>query len=185
MVVRQMTFWVVSALVASSCSPRNKGRQEATAQPVVAGAPTARESALTSEPSLAPASAGLEYDPGRDPSKDLEATVRQALVENRRIILVVGGQWCSWCHTLHVFVHKDPDVAALWGRFLTLNVNVSPENYNTEFLSRYPSSDNAYPYLLVLDRDGSFLAAKKSDDLENGQSYSKDKVVEFLRRWAS
>src|SRR5436190_24056057 len=71
------------------------------------------------------------YDPKRDPAKDLPVIVAQATRANRHIILEVGGEWCSWCHTLQNFIDNDPELKALWtGKYLTLKVNYSPENEN-------------------------------------------------------
>ena len=43
--------------------------------------------------SFAPVYTVSEYDPMRDAARDLAATVKQAKVENKRIILEIGGQW--------------------------------------------------------------------------------------------
>ena len=45
------------------------------------------------------------YDPARDPEKDLGATTQRALAEGKRILLEVGGAWCSWCKALDRYVH--------------------------------------------------------------------------------
>jgi hypothetical protein len=49
--------------------------------------------ALTAAPLPAQRYAG--YDPKRNPAKDLEAATVQAAKENKRILLVVGGEWCG------------------------------------------------------------------------------------------
>lgn len=45
------------------------------------------------------------YDPARDPAADLELTVQRAEAENKRILLVIGGEWCIWCEYLANFLH--------------------------------------------------------------------------------
>src|SRR5262249_10979033 len=87
------------------------------------------------------------YDPSTDPDQDLQKVVEQAQRDNKRIILVVGGEWCVWCHILDNFLKRNPDIQALWtSNFITLNVNYSPENKNSRFLSRYPKI-TGYPHL--------------------------------------
>lgn len=127
----------------------------------------------------------LGYDPKRDPARDLEVLVAQAQHENRRIILVIGGEWCGWCHVLNSFIAQDADLRELWSRnFLTLKVNFSHENENNDFLGRYPAIEG-YPHLFVLEKDGRLLHSQRTDELESGRSYSRTKMEEFLLRWAS
>ena len=123
------------------------------------------------------------YDPTRDPAKDLAAAIEQATKEKKRILLVVGGEWCGWCHVLENYVKANPDVQGAWSAsFVTVKVNWSQENTNKEFLNRYPPVD-AYPYFFVLEKDGTFLAAQRTGPLESGSTYSKEKMMEFILEW--
>ena len=123
------------------------------------------------------------YDPTRDPAQELAVAVEQAQKENKRILLVVGGEWCGWCHTLEHYVKNNADVQAAWSAsFVTVKVNWSPENTNKEFLSRYPQVE-AYPFFFVLEKDGGFLAAQRTGPLESGSTYSKEKMMAFILKW--
>jgi thioredoxin-related protein len=123
------------------------------------------------------------YDPKRDPAKDLSALVVQATRANRHILLEVGGEWCSWCHTLQSFIDNDRELKALWdGKYLTLKVNYSPENENRAFLSRYPKVAG-YPHLFVLDKTGKLLHSQDTALLESGKSYSRERMKAFLLKW--
>jgi len=53
------------------------------------------------------------YDPRRDAEKDLATAGEVARKSNRNIFVVVGGDWCSWCHTLDRFFHEHTDIEAL------------------------------------------------------------------------
>ncbi len=122
------------------------------------------------------------YDPSRDPAQDLENLIKQNR-EGKRILLVVGGEWCSWCHTLEAYVKDEPEIQAAWSAsFLTLKVNFSRENENKTFLSRYPEI-SGYPHIFVLDKDGKLLHSQDSSPLESGKSYSKEKMKAFLEKW--
>src|SRR5262245_45435890 len=52
----------------------------------------------------------VDFDPARDPAKDLDAALRIAHAANRRVIVEVGGDWCSWCHILDRFFEANPDL---------------------------------------------------------------------------
>ena len=52
----------------------------------------------------------LDFDPARDPAKDLEVALRIARAAGRRVIVDVGGEWCSWCHIMDRFFAANPDL---------------------------------------------------------------------------
>lgn len=129
--------------------------------------------------------AAPKFDPSRDPVDDLRQAIAEAHRTHRRIILDVGGEWCSWCHTLDRFFAVHADLMALREQsFVWLKVNWSPESQNKEFLSRYPAI-RGYPHLFVLEEDGTLLHSQGTDALEEGPSYNLDKMTEFLKKWAA
>jgi len=124
------------------------------------------------------------YDPAADPVADLARAVQEAEASGRRILLEVGGEWCSWCHILEKYIHSTPEVAeALEANFVLLKVNYSEENENTEFLSQYPEIEG-YPHMFVLESDGTLLHSQNTGDLESGQGYDTEKFLAFLAKWA-
>lgn len=124
------------------------------------------------------------YDPAADPSEQLLAAMSEARASGRRIILEVGGNWCIWCHHLHDFLASHDGVKKLWDdSFVTVNVNVSPENRNEKFLRAYPEVPG-YPHLFVLAADGTLLHSQNTGDLEHGEGYSKASMLDFISRWA-
>jgi thiol:disulfide interchange protein len=122
------------------------------------------------------------YDPSRDPAQDLANVVKQTTQNGKRILLVVGGEWCGWCHTLEAYVKGDPQVQSAWFDYATIKVNYSRENENKSFLSQYPRIPG-YPHIFVLDKDGKFLHSQGTAALESGSSYSKEKLLGFLEKW--
>jgi len=125
-----------------------------------------------------------KFDPARDPAKDVAAAAAAAKAQGKRVIVDVGGEWCSWCHILDRFIDGDADVRALRDRgYVWVKVNWSRENKNEAFLSRWPKIDG-YPHLFVLDGDGKLLHSQETGSLESGKSYDKAKFVDFLRRWS-
>jgi len=126
-----------------------------------------------------------DYDPVRDPARDLQVAIDQARRDGKRILIIVGGRWCSWCGKLGESLKSQPGVAELQSRrFVTVKVNFSPENENSAFLSRFPPIDD-YPHILVLDQEGRLLHAQGADDLLEGRSYSGKKLMRFLEAWSS
>ncbi len=125
-----------------------------------------------------------KYDPKRNAAQDVDEAIKEAQRTHRRVLLEVGGEWCSWCHTLDGFFDAHPDLIQLRDRnFVTVKINFSEENENKDVLSRYGPIES-YPHLLVLDTDGKLLLSKETGALESGKSYNLEKLIAFLKEWA-
>ena len=124
------------------------------------------------------------YDPARNPEADLAATIERAQAEGKRILLEIGGDWCTWCHALDRYLRENETVSDLLARsFLVMKVNYSEENRNEAFLSRFPKR-KGYPHFFVLDTDGTFLHSQGTGPLDEGKSYSRPAFLAFLAQWA-
>ena len=125
-----------------------------------------------------------KFDPDADPNADLAAAITRARASNRRIILDVGGEWCSWCHTLDNFIDAHTDLGTAIARdFVWVKINFSDENENRSFLSKYPRI-TGYPHLYVLSKDGDLLHSQNTAELELGKSYDLAKMEKFFATWA-
>lgn len=125
-----------------------------------------------------------KYDPKRDAARDIDDAISEAKRSNRRILLIVGGEWCSWCHILDNHFATHPELKALRDKnFVTVKINFSEENPNEAVLSRYPLSEG-YPHIFVLDSNGKFLHSQGTAVLEGGRSYELEKMNAFLKNWA-
>ena len=125
-----------------------------------------------------------KFEPGRDAAADVATAVAMAKAQGKRVLVDVGGQWCSWCHILDRFIAGHADVRALLdANYVWLKVNWSPENKNEKLLSRWPAI-RGYPHLFVLDAEGKLLHSQETDVLESGKDYDRAKFIAFLRAWA-
>src|SRR5574341_285305 len=125
-----------------------------------------------------------KYDPKRDAAQDINDAIAEAKRSHRRILLEVGGEWCSWCHRLDEFFESHPDLSALRDKnFVTVKINFSEENPNKEVLSQY-SPIAAYPHILVLESDGKELHSQDTGVFEEGKSYVLERLMTFLTNWA-
>jgi thiol:disulfide interchange protein len=124
------------------------------------------------------------YDPRRDPDKDLAAAAEEAKRSNKNIFVVVGGEWCGWCHTMDRFFHEHYDLAALRGQnYVVMKVSMSQENPNKAFLSRFPRI-HGYPHIFILDAQGNLIHSQPTNELEDGRSYSVEPVKKLLEHFA-
>jgi thioredoxin-related protein len=124
------------------------------------------------------------YDPKRDAAQDIQDAVREAQRAHKRILLEVGGEWCSWCHTLDRFFDTHAELIQLRDKnFVTVKINFSEENTNKEVLSRYEAIPG-YPHIFVLDSDGKLLWSQNTSILEREKSYDLERLTVFLTNWA-
>ena len=138
-------------------------------------------SAQTTTPKYVPVT---KYDALRNADQDIRDAVAEANRTHRRVLLEVGGEWCSWCHTLDNYFDAHRDLTALRDRnFVILKINFSEENQNREVLSRYPAIPG-YPHFFVLDTDGKFLHSQDTSPLESGKSYDLERLTDFLKKWS-
>lgn len=124
------------------------------------------------------------YDPRRDAAKDIQHAIREAERTRKHILLEVGGEWCSWCHTLDKFFESNQDLLKLReANFITLKINFSRENENKEVLSAYPPI-NGYPHIFFLDSHGKLLQSQDTSVLEDGKGYNLERLTVALKNWS-
>lgn len=137
------------------------------------------------EKKVQPVAEREKFDPTRNPATDLQAAIAKAQKGNKRIILDVGGEWCSWCRLMDNYLIKNAELGKLRDdNFVWLKINMSEENENKEFLSAYPLA-TGYPHLYVLESDGKFLHSQDTSELEQDKSYNLQKFTDFLKKWSS
>ncbi len=144
--------------------------------------------ALALAPLDASRAAGTElpqrFDPARDAARDLDAALEIARTTGRRVLVDVGGEWCTWCHILDRFFNGNAELKRLrenW--YVLLKINWSPENTNAALLKRWPKI-SGYPHFFVLDSDGRLLHSQDTSALESGNTYDPAAMRAFLVRWA-
>jgi len=126
----------------------------------------------------------IRFDPARDPARDLDTALKMARATRRRVLAEVGGEWCTWCHTMDRFLAANPDLAKLRDEnFIVLRINFSKENKNEAFLARWPKVAG-YPHFFVLDANGRLLQSQDTSALEAAKDYDPVAFRKFLVDWA-
>ncbi|TNG02386.1 MAG: DUF255 domain-containing protein [Gammaproteobacteria bacterium] len=125
----------------------------------------------------------IGYDASRNPNADGRAALKLAKETNRRVLIEVGGDWCSWCHILDRFIRDHPTVQSrLHETFVVLKVNVSDANDNASFMASLPPT-LGYPHMYVADMDGSILHSQDTAEFIQNKHYSEQRILAFLDRW--
>jgi thiol:disulfide interchange protein len=123
------------------------------------------------------------FDPSRDAAADVATAVAMAQAQGKRVLVDVGGDWCSWCRLMDGFFAANADARKLRDdNYVWVKVNWSPQNRNEALLSRWPRI-GGYPHLFVLDGNGRLIHSQNTGLFEDddGERYEKAKILEFLR----
>jgi thioredoxin-related protein len=124
------------------------------------------------------------YDPDRDPFEDGNNALQNAKETQRRVLIEVGGDWCSPCHKLEHFITNTPAIyKQLHNNFVLLKINVSDENYNEPFLNGFPKTFG-YPHIFITENDGSIIYSGDTVQLLENGSYVMDRFSLFLDKWS-
>jgi len=131
------------------------------------------------------------YDKTADAQAQVAKAVERAKHDNKRILLMFGGDWCGWCHKLHDLFKTNGEVAQILSNEYVL-MTIDLESPNAEpLLKRCKDALGqdelqkgvGYPFLAVLDADGKVVTAQRTDPLEEGDHHDPKKVLDFLSKW--
>lgn len=128
--------------------------------------------------------AGLGYDPKADPFEQYHQAIATAQAQNKLVLVIAGGDWCTWCYALDRFVKRNADVkAGLQDAFVVMKVYVGDENFNEFFFSQLPAAKGA-PHFWIVAPDRNVLASQSTAAFEKGKrGYDKQEFLEFIARW--
>jgi len=120
------------------------------------------------------------YDARRDAAADIDRALAEAAASGRRVLVIVGGDWCRDCRELDSLFASDPKLAALRDRrYVTVKVFVGSENRNERVLSRYPKI-SWVPTLIDLRRDGHVRRMVPSTEFHEAERLVAARVRAFL-----
>lgn len=125
------------------------------------------------------------YNPDSDAKKSIADLLKQAAKEKKNIFIMAGGNWCIWCLEFNRFCKADPQIDSLFkADYLVYHLNYSPENKNLPSFAKlgYPQRFG-FPAFIILDENGNRMHTQNSAYLEQGRSYNRNKVIEFLKNW--
>jgi hypothetical protein len=127
----------------------------------------------------------LLYNPDLNAHEQITQAIIQAQAQNKHILIQVGGNWCPWCIKLHSFMQEHQKIDSLIrADYILIHINYSKENKNPETMARlgYPQRFG-FPVLVILNADGVRLHTQNSVYIEEGDLYSEEKILDFLKDW--
>ncbi|MBI1406893.1 MAG: DUF255 domain-containing protein [Caulobacter sp.] len=171
------------ALVLASASPAPVWAA-AKAPPAVDGAPVVGESLRE----LRRPRRKL-YDQAATPAEvnaRLDAAFARARLEDKRVIVDLGGDWCGWCLVLAAVMDLPQVKPFIEDNFVVVPVYVPSTGIDDDgrkALKRFRTGRvNGYPWLIVAESNGKVLAS--SSEITDEANETPQAMVNWLRRWA-
>lgn len=126
------------------------------------------------------------YHPEEDAARAMDQAISAARSSGRHVLLQIGGNWCSWCIRFAQFCQSDKQIDSLLkADYVIYHLNYSKENRNSALMSRLGFPQRfGFPVFVILDGEGHRLHTQNSAYLEEGKSYSREKVIGFLQDWS-
>ena len=130
------------------------------------------------------------YNKAADTETQLKKAMARAKHDEKRILVMFGGDWCGWCHKLHQLFTSDTEIRKILGyEYILVMVDTTAPGAE-ELLGKCKGAlakeelqkGVGFPFLAVLDSSGKVQTAQRTDPLETGDHHDSALVKEFLNR---
>ena len=122
------------------------------------------------------------YDESAIAGEEIIKALEKAKLNNKYILLQMGGNWCPDCRTLGEYFSR-PDIKKwLDERVILVSVDVGEWDRNLDIVEEYgnPISEGI-PALVLLNPDNEVMFATLAGELASARNMSKNDLVEWLK----
>jgi len=125
------------------------------------------------------------YDSLRDAEADLAATIAKARKSGKRVLIDLGGNWCTDCRILAGVMELPELKPFIEKHYEVVSIDVGRFNKNMQIPARYgvPKLAGA-PTILIVDTDGKLINATNAADLADARSMNPQGIANWLARFA-
>jgi thiol:disulfide interchange protein len=115
---------------------------------------------------------------------DIAAALKTAAADHKRIIVDFGGDWCTDCQVLDLYIHDDANKPLLEANYVLVHVNIGHMDKNLDIAARYriPLAKGV-PAVAVLGEGGKLLYSQKTGEFEAMRHMESSAVTKFLMHW--
>ena len=127
------------------------------------------------------------YDPSVEPVGAVAAARERAQREDRRVLVVLGGNWCQWCLALDDLMANDEAVRDHLARHFVV---VKLDSAKAKALDEAWGKPTRFgvPVLVFLDAEGKPRHVQETVSLERWAgrilSHDPDRLLEVLKAWS-
>jgi uncharacterized protein YyaL (SSP411 family) len=124
------------------------------------------------------------YDPSVDSRKEIAAALQEAKKDNKRIILVYGGNWCFDCHVLNYWFHQPGIVETVEQNYHVVHVDIGRFDKNLDLAEKYGVTiKKGVPAVAILSPLGKVLFSDTTGQFENARGMNPNDIAAFLEKW--
>ena len=122
------------------------------------------------------------YPADADAKREIAEAIAAADKENKRVLLVFGGNWCLDCHILENAFHQPRVAPVLNQNFKVVHIDIGEYDKNLDLAKKYHIPlEKGVPSIAVLNRRGERLYS--STEFEKARGMSEEDVIAFLDLW--
>lgn len=126
------------------------------------------------------------YPANADAKKEIEGALTFAANENKRVMLIFGGNWCYDCHVLDQALHEGEAAKIVKESFLLVHVDIGEGNKNLDLVKKYETTlDFGVPTVVLLNGAGHVIYSSTKGEFEPARKMMKKDLVAFLNEWKS
>jgi Protein of unknown function, DUF255. len=124
------------------------------------------------------------YPKNIDAKAEIKEAVALAAHDNKRVLLVFGGNWCYDCHVLDFALHHSDAAPIVDHSFLVVHVDIGEGKLNPDLVDLYKIPlKRGVPAVAVLDSTGKLLYSDQNGEFEKARSMDPDVLISFLNKW--
>ena len=124
------------------------------------------------------------YPVNADAKKEIEAALKTAHAENKRVILIFGGNWCYDCHVLDQALHEGEANKIVKESFLLVHVDIGEGDKNLDLIKKYETTlSSGVPTVVIIDAEGRVVYSSTKGEFEAARRMMRTDLVAFLSRW--
>ena len=123
-------------------------------------------------------------------SEVVAGAVRNAIVENKTVLIEFGASWCTWCTNFQNFVHSPDAGRVMADNFVVVNLVVREAEDKralehpggSELMAAWGGAEAGLPFYVFLDADGSKIADSNAmpDGSNIGYPVSATEIERFM-----
>src|SRR5438128_9216452 len=115
------------------------------------------------------------YPANVDAKKEIDESVKRAVAEKKRVMLIFGGNWCYDCHVLDRALHESEAGKIVKESFLLVHVDIGEADKNLDLVKKYQIPlDKGVPAVAILQSDGALLYSIGQAEFEAARSTMKN-----------
>jgi thioredoxin 1 len=121
------------------------------------------------------------YDAGAEPATEFDKAMKQAILEDKFVLVVFGANWCADCRALEERLSTEPLHRFVNEKFISMHVDIGNWDKNMAFAATFGRPvDKGIPSIAIVDKDGSIQFVSTAGELAKARKMSGEALMQWL-----